>query len=105
MQHVLVFAPIAATRTLYSQELMRHHIIPYPVKDPAELFLQLVTFEIDTLVLVDEDSTYHISVVLDVLKRKYEHKRVIVVSPVALPRWVPRHFERLASTQDFFDLL
>lgn len=99
MQKVLIFAPTAATRKLYHQTLVTRDREVYSAKDAVELFVQLVLFEIDTVILVDEGKQHEFNLMLDVLKKKYDFKRIIVVSAEhRAKKW----YERFASTRAFF---
>ncbi len=101
MQNILIYAKTAATRKLYHQTLSKRDIETYRAKDAAEVFLLLATFEIDTVILVDEGAMYDLEMIIDVLHKKYDQKRIILVSP---DRKVPRGMECFGSTSDFLDL-
>lgn len=101
MQNVVVFAPTSATRKLYHHSLTKREYTVHKVADLAELLLVLVTFEIDTVILIDEGKQLHeLEVALDILQRKFDSKRVILVS--AQHKGTPQ-VERFGSTHDFFD--
>lgn len=101
MRFVLIYAPTAATRTLYHRTLTKRDIETYRAKDLAEAMLQLAVFPIDTVIAVDEGHEHELNMLLEILREKYDEKRVIVVS---MTKSVP-HFERYASTSDFFRVL
>lgn len=101
MQHTLIFATSAATRKLYQKNLISRDIAPYIARTAAEVFLQLATFEIDTIILIDEGKLYDLDIILKVLDRRYNDKRIILVSPneeLTVP-------ERYPTTPEFFDIL
>lgn len=101
MQNVVVFAPTSATRKLYHLSLSKREYNVHRVADLAELLLVLVTFEIDTVILVDEGKMLHeLETALEILPRKFDSKRVILVSTDYAKN---RHVERFASTTEFFD--
>lgn len=99
MQKILIFAPSAATRKLYQQTLLTRDREIYTAKDAVELFVQLSVFEIDTIVLVDEGQVHEFNLILEVMKKKYDHKRLIVIS---MERRAQKWFERYPSTRAFF---
>lgn len=101
MQHALIFATSSATRKLYQKTLILRDIVPYIARSASEVFLQLATFEIDTIIMVDEGKLYELELVLKVLDRRYNDKRAIVVSP----REELNVAERYSNTQAFFDTL
>jgi hypothetical protein len=98
MQHALIFATSSATRKLYQKTLILRDIVPYIARSASEVFLQLATFEIDTIIMVDEGKLYELELVLD---RRYNDKSAIVVSP----REELNVAERYSNTQAFFDTL
>jgi hypothetical protein len=101
MQKILIFAPTAATRKLYQQTLVTRDRDLYTAKDAVELFVQLSLFEIDTIVLVHEGHEHEFNLILAVVKKKYDFKRVIVVSLSHRQKW----YERYPSTRAFFESL
>lgn len=101
MQKVLIFAPTAATRKLYQQTLDSRDRDFYLAKDAVELFVQLSLFEIDTIILVDEGNVHEFNLILEVMKKKYDHRRIIVVSLTHRQKW----YERYPSTRAFFATL
>lgn len=101
MQNVVVFAPTSATRKLYHQSLSKRDYTVHRVADLAELLLVLVTFEIDTVILIDEGKQLHeLDSALEILGRKFDSKRVILVSA---EHKGTRQTERFGSSHDFFD--
>jgi len=101
MQHALIFATSSATRKLYQKTLISREITPYIARSGAEVFLQLATFEIDTVIMVDEGKLYDIDLIVKVMAKRYDDKRLILISP-------SDEFsvnERYANTQAFFDIL
>jgi len=101
MQHALIFATSSATRKLYQKTLISREITPYIARSGAEVFLQLATFEIDTIIMVDEGKLYDIDLIIKVMAKRYDDKRLILISP-------SEEFavsERYANTQAFFDIL
>lgn len=102
MQNALVFAPTAATRKLYHQTLAKRDIQTFSAKDMVEALLLLACFDIDTVILVEEGSIHEMDLLLEVLNKKYDHKRVILISPSRQP---PRGVECYGSTRDFLALL
>lgn len=103
MQNVIVYAPSAATRKLYHQTLIKRDCDVYKAKDMAEVLVLLATFEIDSVVLVDEGRQQHeLGLILDLILKKYDYKRIIFVTP--LDKNIPG-VERFASTRDFFEYI
>lgn len=103
MQNVIVYASSAATRKLYHQTLSKRDCDVYKAKDMAEVLVLIATFEIDSIVLVDEGRQQHeLQLIIDLLLKKYDYKRVILVTPVEKDI---RGIERYASTRDFFDYI
>jgi hypothetical protein len=103
MQNVIVYAPSAATRKLYHQTLSKRDCDVYKTKDMAEVLVLIATFEIDSIVLVDEGKQQHeLNLIMDLLLKKYDYKRIILISPVNKET---RGVERYASTRDFFDYI
>jgi hypothetical protein len=101
MQNVVIFAPTSATRKLYHQSLSKRDYHTHRAANLAELLLILVTFEIDTIILVDEGKLLHeFDLALSILYRKFNSKRVILVSPVM--EGTPQT-ELYGSSRDFFD--
>lgn len=101
MQNIVVFAPTSATRKLYHQFLSKREYQVHRVADLAELLLVLVTFEVDTVILIDEGRQLHeLSLSMEIIKKKYDRKRVILVSTM---QDYPRGIERYPSSTDFFD--
>lgn len=101
MQNVLIYAKTAASRKLYHRTLSKREIETFRAKDAAEVFLFLASFEIDTVILVDEGAIHELNMVLEVLIKKYDHKRVILISPT---RRAPRGMECYGSSRDFLSL-
>jgi hypothetical protein len=101
MQQTLIFATSAATRKLYQKTLISRDITPYIARSAAEVFLQLATFEIDTIIMIDEGKFYDLDIILKVLDRRYNDKRIILISPNE-DFDVP---ERYPTTPEFFDIL
>ena len=99
MQRVLVYAPTGATRKLYQKNLFSRDREIILAKDPAEFFLSLVIFEIDTLIMVDEGKQHDWNMMIEVVRKKYDHKRCITIT---LDTKVIRGFERYSSTRAFF---
>lgn len=99
MTNVLVYAKTAATRKLYHQILSKRDIETFRAKDGAEVFLILATFEVDTIVLVDEGALGELETVLEVIEKRYDQKRRIIISPV---RSSSRGAEYFSSNRDFF---
>lgn len=102
MQNVLVYAPTSATRKLYHQTLAKREIQTYLAKDMVEALLLLASFDIDTVILVEEGSIHEMDVMLEVMNKKFNHKRLILISPSRQP---PRGMECYGSTRDFIELL
>lgn len=102
MNRVLVYAPNGATRKLYQKTLFSREREIILVKDGVEFFLSLLTFDIDTLILIDEGHLHEMQLMLEVIAKKYNQKRVIVIS------WeirVPKGLERYSTTRAFFEKL
>lgn len=75
----------------------------YKAKDMAEVLVLIATFEIDSVVIVDEGRQQHEqNLIIDLLLQKYDHKRIVLVSP--LEREIVG-VERFGSTRDFFDYI
>ncbi len=103
MQNVVVYAASAATRKLYHQTLTKRDIDVYKAKDLAEVLILLATFEIDSVVIVDEGKNQHEqNLILDLVRQRYDYKRLILVSPIEKSI---EGVERYASTRDFFDYI
>lgn len=102
MHRVLVYAPTSATRKLYQKNLFSREREILVSKDAAEFFLALVTFEIDTLILVDEGKQHEWNMLLEIIHKKYDHKRCITIT---MNSRVIRGFERFSSTRAFFQSL
>ncbi|MCD8485023.1 hypothetical protein LRY60_05560 [Candidatus Woesebacteria bacterium] len=103
MQNVIVYAPSSATRKLYHQTLSKRDCDVYKAKDMAEVLVLIATFEIDSVVIVDEGRQQHEqNLIIDLLLQKYDHKRIVLVSP--LEREIVG-VERFGSTRDFFDYI
>ncbi len=101
MQNVVIFAPTSATRKLYHHTLSKREYQTYRVADLAELLLVLVSFEIDTIILVDEGKNLHeIDLAVDIISRKFDKKRLIIIS--ATHPGVPSA-EVHGSSRDFLD--
>lgn len=101
MQNILIYSPTAATRKLYHQTLVKREYDTYRAKDIAELLLLLVTFEIDTVIVVDEGTKKHeLNMILDILAKKFDYKQIYFISPE--PRKLVG-ITRVASTREFFD--
>lgn len=81
MQNVLVYSPVSDTRKVYHRILTKREYTVYSAKDLAEFLIQVVTFEIDTVILVDESSRISdFEAAMQIMRTKYDHKRLIVVS-------------------------
>ena len=98
MRYVLIYASTAATRSLYHRTLVKRDIETYRAKDFAEAVLQLAVFPIDTVILVDEGREHELNMLMEVLREKYDEKRIILISMTK----TSNYFERYASTSDFF---
>ena len=59
MQNVIVYAPSAATRKLYHLTLSKRDLDVCKAKDMAEVLVLVATFEVDSVVLVDEGLEQH----------------------------------------------
>ncbi len=73
----------------------------YLAKDAVELFMQLSVFEIDTIILIHEGREHEFQLILEVMRKKYDHRRIVVVSMNHRQKW----YERYASTRNFFATL
>lgn len=101
MTTALVLAFQAETRQYFFSALTQAGYSAYRAKDAAEALLHLVAFEIDTVILVDEGEFHDIQVVARVLHKRFNHKKLIMISP----NFRPDGFLLYSSVESFFESL